>query len=448
MQRPIFSPTVAFAGFAIFFTMATTCHHSSAEDWLQFRGPGARGIASQAHPHRWSADENVAWKIDIPGLGWSSPIIVDGKVYITSVVNSGETEEPKKGLYFGGDRAKPANTEHSWKLFCLNLANGELLWEKELYRGNPSHPIHIKNTYASETPVSDGELLYVYFGNLGLFCLDLDGQLVWKKEMEAMPMRYGWGTASSPTLFEDTLYIQNDNEQSSYLVAIDKKTGNEKWKITREEKSNWSSPYVWKHPSRTEVITAGTQGVRSYDLQGNLLWSLTGMSSITIATPYEHEGLLYVSSGYVLDPKRPIYAIRPDASGDISLGDDSSSNQHIAWCQRQAAPYNPSTIASGDKLFVLADRGLFSCLNAQSGELIYDRKRIPDGRAFTSSPWISGDHVYCLNEDGMTFAIPMSGDFQISATNSLAADDMCMATPAIVDGALVIRTAKRIYCIR
>ena len=448
MRKDVLGPPTAFAGIVMALSLSILANRSFAEDWLQFRGPGSKGLASKPHPLTWSTEENIGWKTDTPGLGWSSPIVVAGKIYLTTVVNSGETEEPKKGLYFGGDRNKPVESEHSWRLICLDFLNGEVLWNKELYRGRPSQPIHIKNTYASETPVSDGKSIFVYFGNAGVYCVDLKGELVWMREMEAPPMRYGWGTASSPTIAGDTIYLQNDNEQSSFLIALEKSTGREKWRVPREEKSNWSSPFVWQNAVRTEIVTAGTQAVRSYDLDGQLLWSLTGMSSITIATPYEHNGLLVVSSGYVLDPKRPIYAIRPGATGDISLTEDANANSHIVWCQRQAAPYNPSTIAHEDRLFSLADRGLLTCLKSDNGELIYDRKRLPEGRAFTSSPWISGDHVFCLNEDGMTFAIPKSGEFQIVATNRLADDDMSMATPATVDGTLLIRTSKRIYAIR
>ena len=202
----------------------------------------------------------------------------------------------------------------------------------------------MKSSYASETPVTDGERVYCSFGNVGVFCFDLDGNEVWKLPVEPHKTRLGWGTAASPVLHRDRLYLVNDNDEDSYLLALDAKTGRQIWRVPRDEKSNWATPFVWENEKRTEIVTPGTGQVRSYDLDGKLLWSLKGMSSITIATPYEHEGLLYVSSGYVLDKSRPIYAIRPGATGDISLKEESTSNDFIAWSQPKAAPYNPTTL--------------------------------------------------------------------------------------------------------
>ena len=188
--------------------------------------------------------------------------------------------------------------------------------------------------------------------------------------------------------------------------------------------------------------------MRSYDLDGKLLWSLKGMSSITIATPFAAHGLLFISSGYVLDPKRPIYAIKPGASGDISLDKDATSNDFIAWSQPKAAPYNPTTLVSGDRLFVLYDRGLLAGYNARSGQELFSPQRLPNGRAFTSSPWASGGKIFCLNEDGITFVLRDSNQFELLHTNPLADDDMGMATPAIAGDRLLIRTSARVYCIQ
>ena len=287
-----------------------------------------------------------------------------------------------------------------------------------------------------------------YFGNIGIFCFDLDGNEIWRKKIEPHQTRFGWGTASSPVLHGDRLYVVNDNDEDSYLLALEKQTGREAWRVSRDEKSNWSTPFIWQNERRTEIVTPGTGKVRSYDLDGNLLWSLTGMSSITIATPYEHKGLLYLSSGYVQDPSKPIYAIRPGATGDISLTEDQTSNEWIAWCQRKAGPYNPTTLIYDDRLFVLYDRGLLACFNAGSGDAFYEPQRLPNGRAFTSSPWAYGGKVFCLNEDGETFVIKAGDKFELLHTNPLAEDDMCMATPAIAGDRLLIRTSARLYCIR
>lgn len=436
---------------SVIWTIVAASHAFAQENWLSFRGPGARGIASsQSVPSQWTATENVFWKRDLPGRGWSSPIIVANQVIVTTVVNSSANEEAKKGLYFGGDRSKPPQSEHQWLVLSLDAVTGEPLWEKTVKQGVPEYPIHIKNSYASETPVSDGKKVYVYFGNVGVFCFDLLGNEVWRKEMAGNPMRAGWGTAASPILHNDQLFIVNDNEQDSHVLALDKETGRELWRKSREEKSNWSTPYVWVNSKRTELITAGTNGVRSYDLDGNELWSLKGMSSITIATPYVVDDLLIISSGYVLDSKRPIYAIRPGGAGDISVSGDETSNDFIVWSLPRSAPYNPSTVAINGKLIVLYDRGTIAGFGLKDGSKVISDQRIPEGRAFTASPWVIDDKLYCLNEDGVTFVYKLSdvqGQLELLATNPLSSDDMSLATPAIANGKLYLRTDKRIYCI-
>jgi len=419
-------------------------------NWPEFRGPGARGVAEGGGmPVRWSATENVEWKTDIPGRGWSSPIVWGNRVFLTTVVNLGESEEPKKGLYLGGDRPKAPGSEHQWKVICLELESGGIVWQHQVHEGKPAGAIHLKNSYASETPVTDGERVYFYFGNLGIFCFDFDGNRVWTKMLKACRTRFGWGTAASPVLHQDRLYIVNDNLEDSYLLALDKRTGDEIWRVPRDEKSNWSTPYVWENGRRTEIVTPGTRKVRSYDLDGELLWSLAGMSSITIATPFAHNDLVYISSGYVGDRKRrPIYAIRPGADGDISLAEGETSNAWIAWCQPMAAPYNPSTLLYEDRLYVLLDRGHLVCYDPATGEPIYERQRLPRGSGFTASPWAYEGKLFCLNEDGVTYVVKAGDAFELLQTNPLAEDDMGMATPAIAGDRLLIRTSARLYCIR
>ncbi len=441
--------TSATVSFMVLMTLVVSDSLACAdENWPQFRGADSRGVASGANlPDQWSATENVAWKTDIPGRGWSSPIVWGDRVFLTTVINTGSSEEPKKGLYFGGDRPQAPDAVHQWKVLCLNLKTGETMWERQVHEGKPETPIHLKSSYASETPVTDGERVYCYFGNLGVFCFDLDGKEVWQYRTTPQPMRLGWGTASSPVLHDGRLYLVNDNEKDSYLLALDTKTGSLAWQTPREEKSNWSTPFIWKNAQRTEIVTTGTGEVRSYDLEGKLLWSLKGMSSITIATPYENDGLLYISSGYVLDSSKPIYAIRPGASGDITLPEGKTSSEFIAWSHPKNAPYNPSTLIDQNRLYVLYDMGVITCYNATDGKEVFGRQRIPEGRAFTSSPWAYNGKVFFLNEDGVTTVLKSGERFEVLHTNKLAEDDMCMATPAIVGDRLLIRTSARLYCI-
>ena len=418
-------------------------------NWPAFRGPAARGVALGAGlPDRWSATENVAWKTDIAGRGWSSPVVWGDKIFLTTCESTGEVEEAKKGLYFGGDRAEPSDATHRWKVLCLDLESGSIRWEKIVHEGKPKQPIHVKGSYAAETPVVDGDRLWCLFGNVGLFCLDHDGNQQWRRELPSHAMRNGWGTAASPALHAGRIYLVDDNQEASGIVALDAATGAEIWKTDRDEKSNWATPFVWVTPERTEIVTAGTGKVRSYDTDGKLLWSLQGMSSITIATPYEHDGLLCVSSGYVMDRSKPLYAIRPGASGDISLAPGATSNVAIAWSQPSAAPYNPSTVALDGRVYVLHDRGFLAAYAGSDGRELFSPQRIPEGRAFTASPWGADGKVFCLNEDGVTFVFQGGDSFAPLHTNTLAEDDMCMATPALAGERLLVRTAARVYCFR
>jgi len=443
LQRSACSGLAAAAVLVLFSTT-----QAQSPNWPQFRGPDARGVSENSGlPDRWSATDNVVWKTDIPGRGWSSPIVWGDRVVLTAVINVDATELPKKGLYLGGNRSTPPEAVHQWKVFCLDLNTGHVVWERLVHEGRPAMPAHAKNSYASETPVTDGQRIYCCFGHVGVFCFDFDGQEVWRHPLAQHVMRDGWGTAASPALHEGRLYYVNDNEDDSYLLALDASTGAEVWRTAREEKSNWSTPLVWKNDLRTEIVTVGSGGVRSYDLDGKLLWSLQGMSTITIATPYAAEGLLYVSSGFVMDRLRPIYAIRPGAAGDISLGEDETSNEWIVWCQKLAAPYNPSTLVYQGNLYVLYDNGTLACFNAADGSPVFPRARLPQGGSFTTSPWAYDGKIFCLSEDGVTFVLKAGNQLEVLHRNALADDDMCLASPAITAQRLVIRAANRVYCV-
>ena len=421
---------------------------SAQERWPQFRGAQSTGVVegvteAAALPDKWSATENVVWKVDVPGVGWSSPIVWGDKIFITSVVSAGASEPPKKGLYFGGERPI-SQEEHRWMLYCLDFKTGKTLWERETFRGAPRTPHHLKNSYASETPVTDGERVYAYFGNLGLFAYDLNGKLLWKALNEPRKTRFGWGTAASPVLYKDRLYIVNDNDEQSYLAAYDKKTGAQVWKVDREVGTNWATPYVWEHDGRAELVVPATKVTRSYSLDGKPLWEFKGMSSIAIPMPFAKFGLLYVTSGYVGDQNRPVYVIKPGATGDITLKPGETSNQFIAWYLPQGGPYNPSPIIYGDNYYTLYDRGFFTAHDARTGKEIYAKQRIDANiSGFTASPWAYNGKIFCLSEDGDTYVIQAGGDYKLLGKNSL--DELCMATPAIARGSLVIRTASKLY---
>ncbi len=419
------------------------------DNWPQFRGEHSLGVAENKNlPTTWSTNENVAWSVPVPGNGWSSPIVWGEKIFVTSVIKDGEVEAPKKGLYFGGERKTPSKDTHHWMVYCYDWKSGKKLWAKQVHEGSPSSSIHLKNTYASETPVTDGKCVYAYFGNLGLFCMDMNGNELWSQKWGHANTRYGWGTAASPVLHKDVLFVVNDNEEKSFLVALDKKTGKERWRVEREEKSNWATPYVWQNAKRTELVVPGRAKVRSYDLEGKVLWELGGMSSIVIPTPFASHGLLYVGAGYVMDAVRPVYAIRPGATGDITLKEGETNNAFIAWCEKTASPYNTSPLVYLDYFYVLFDFGFLGCRDAKTGKEVYEKQRVrPEGiTSFTASPWAYANRIFALSEDGDTFVFQPGPEFKVLGKNTLG--EMCMATPAIARDSLVIRTASKLYRIK
>ena len=372
---------------------------SADQEWPQFRGSKS-GVAADdpALPDTWSTTQNVAWKIDVRGRGWSSPVVSGDHVFITAAVNTKGSEDALKPVpsytprSFGGPMSgqdiATSTDPHRWVLYDVDFNTGKVRWEQTIRTSVPSEPKHQKNSYASETPVTDGERVYTYFGNLGLFVFDMSGKPVWSKPMDSFKVRNGWWHAASPILHRDRLYIVNDNDERSFIAAFDKKTGEELWRTTREEGSNWTTPFVWENGQRTEIVTAGTKKVRSYDLNGKLLWELGGMASIDIPTPLAGQGLLFITSGYPGDQLRPAYAIRPGASGDISLKKDETANEFIAWSHPTLGPYNPSALVYGDYYYTLHDRGFFTCHDAKSGKEIYGRQRMTaEATGFTASPW-------------------------------------------------------------
>ncbi len=275
---------------------------AATDNWPQFRGPDA-GVAADdpALPDTWSETENVVWKAAVAGMGWSSPVVWGDHVFVTSAVSAGKEAAPVKGLYDPGDEhgKTKAAAEHRWVVHDIDFKSGKTRWTRELQIGTPSILRHLKNSFASETPVTDGERVYVYFGSIGLLAaLDMNGRTVWTKEFGAYNGPQEFAPAASPILHKDRIYIVNDNTTESFLVALDKKTGGQIWKVQRDEVENWATPFIWENGLRTEIVTNGRRKVRSYDLDGTLLWELTGMTGNVVPTPFSRHGLLYMSSGY------------------------------------------------------------------------------------------------------------------------------------------------------
>jgi outer membrane protein assembly factor BamB len=428
---------------------------ASAQNWPGFRGMNGGTTADHPSlPERWSATENVVWKAEIPGRGWSSPVVWGDHVFVVSAVDAAKPVETFRPVteYIAGSLGgtmtardvEGSASAHRWVVYDIDARSGQLRWERVLRTSVPAQSRHQKNSLASETPVTDGERLYVYLSYAGLYALDFTGTVVWSKPMDALPMRQGWGGAASPVLHDGRIYIVNDNDAQSYLAAFDAETGNELWRVSRDEQSAWSTPFVWQHSLRTEIVTTASSRVRSYDTSGRLLWELKGMTSLHAATPIAANGLLYVSSGYPTDSVRPVYAIRPGATGDITLPSGQRTSDYVVWSHPTLAASYPSGLVVGDTYYVLMDRGVFTATQARTGDEVYGRQRIAtDGGMFSASPWAYNGKIFALNEDGTTYVIQAGPTFKVVGQNPL--DEFTLATPAIANGSLFIRTATRLY---
>lgn len=438
---------------ALMLSALVTAILSADANWPQFRGLQA-GVATDDPnlPDTWGTSENVIWKIDIPGRAWSSPVVWGDHVFVTAVVNATGPEESLKptGAYIGrslggsmtGGDLSIADSPHRWMLYAIDFRTGRIRWERAFHTSVPLSK-HQKNSHASETPVTDGDRVYVYSGHAGLFAFDMAGKPLWSKPMAPAKTRSGWGSAGSPVLHNDRVYIVNDNDERSFIAAFDKVTGAEVWRVDRDEGTNWSTPFVWENDRRIEIVTTGTRAVRSYDRDGKLLWQLSGMSSIHIPTPFSRHGLLYINSGYVADSAKPVYAIRPGATGDITLKNGATSNEHIVWSHPTLGSYNPSSIVYGDYHYMLLDRGIMLAHDARTGKEIYAHQRITSGTLFTASPWAYNGKIFALSEEGDTYVIEAGPQFKVLGKNAL--DEMTLATPAIANGSLIIRTASKLY---
>ena len=444
--------TVAITIFALCLAGAIVL---ADDQWPRFRGEDG-GVAADhpSLPDVWGPSQNIIWKVDVPGRSWSSPIVWGDHVFVTTAINTSETEtllpvsayvsRSNGGTMTFMDIAKPS-ASHRWVVCDFDLKTGRIRWERVVHTGVPAKSRHVKNSYASETPVTDGERVYAYFGDVGLFVFDMNGKPVWSKPMDAFDTLTGFGHAQSPVVDDRHVYIVNDNEEHSYMAAFNKRSGDQVWRVDRKETSNWSTPLVWKNERRTEIVTAATGAVRSYGSDGTLLWQLTGMSTFAVPSPLAANGLLYVMSGYSASALRPAYAIRPGAAGDISLKSNETSNDYIAWSDSTLGTFHPSPLVYRGCYYILHDRGFLTCNDPATGKPIYPRQRIntADTATFTASPWAYNGKVFALSEDGDTYVFQAGPEFKVVGKNSL--NEMSLATPAVAGGSLIIRTASKLY---
>ena len=433
---------------AILLTLLLTTIINADDNWPRFRGTDGTGAAADnaGLPISWSTTENVRWIADVPGWGWACPVVWGNKVFLTTVVNDEPNLTPSKGLYLGEGVRDPAKGTHHWLVYCFDLQSGKQLWLQEAHTGVPAVPRHPKSCYAAETAVTDGERVYALFGDVGLYCYDMDGRLLWSHRIDPKKTAQDYGAAASPVVHDGQVFVVYDNLEESWIASFDAKTGEQRWKKPRNETHSWATPLVWTNELRTEIVVPGKRRNRSYSLDGDLLWEFDGrMSNLVIPSPFVAHGLCYIASGYIGDDHRPTFAIRPGATGDITpVAKDFSGSEYIAWYQGKSSPYNPSQIVYGDYLYTLYDRGFLTCHDAKTGEEVYGKQRLTPGGSFTSSPWAYNGHLFFLSEDGLTYVVKAGPNFEIVERNEL--DEFCMACPAISGDKLLIRTGSKLYC--
>jgi outer membrane protein assembly factor BamB len=423
--------------------------NTHAQNWPQFRGPGASGVAEGHSAVTWDGEklENTRWKTKIPGLGHSSPVVWGNKVFVTTAVTTAAKDETRYGLY--GDVAPVKDDpRHTWKVYALDKQTGKVLWERTAYDGVPKVKRHPKSTHSDSTPATDGKYLVALFGSHGLYAYNLDGKLLWKQDVGMLDSGwfydpdYQWEHGSSPIIYRDLVIIQADVQKDSFIAAYSIKNGKLVWKTSREEISSWGTPTVYEGKTRAELIANGSRAIRGYDpMTGKELWRLTPNSEVTTPTPIVAHDLIYVTSGY--RPIQPIYAIRLGASGDITLKDGKESSEFIAWSKTRGGPYMPTPVVYGDLLYTCSNQGVLTAYNAKSGERIYQERLGGKGGAFTASPVAADGKIYLSSEDGEVFVVKAGPKYELLATNRVG--EVMMATPAISDGLVIIRAHNHVF---
>lgn len=420
-------------------------------NWPQFRGRGATGIGDGSTPTTWDVEGmvNVRSKTRIPGLGHSSPIIWGERLFVTTCVSGKANPMLRVGLYGDIDPLKD-DTRHSWRVYCVNVSDGKILWERTACEGVPKIKRHPKSTHANSTPATDGRHVVAFFGSEGLYCYDLDGELLWKKDLGRLDSGYWkapeaqWGFGSSPIIYGNMVIVQCDVQGGSFLAAFDINDGKSIWRVPRREVCTWSTPTIHEGPEGVELLVNGYWHIGGYDPQtGKELWKLDGGSDIPVPTPFVAHGLIFITSSH--RGPRPLYAISVGAHGDITLPEGRTSNEHIAWSRMGRGIYMQTPIVYGDYLYTCRDNGVLICYEAKTGKQIYRRRLGSGSTGFTASAVANDGKLYYTSEDGDIYVIKAGAEPDVLAVNSMG--EVCMATPAISNGRLFIRTQHHIFCV-
>ncbi|MDE0301019.1 MAG: PQQ-binding-like beta-propeller repeat protein [Candidatus Poribacteria bacterium] len=436
----------------IFICVAALATEPLGVHWPGFRGSGGSGVAEKfSTPTSWNVEgsENIKWMSLIAGLGHSSPVIWDDRIYITTAI-SGEKDSPLKvGLY--GD-VEPVDDEsvHEWRVYCLDKNTGEILWKQTAHRGVPKIKRHPKATHANCTPATDGKFLVAFFGSEGLFCYNMDGTPLWKRDLGTLDSGFfylpeaQWGFASSPVIHQNTVIVQCDVQKNSFIAAFKIEDGESIWKVPRDEVPTWSTPAIHESEGKTQVVVNGYKHIGGYDFEtGHELWKLGGGGDIPVPTPVFKDNVAFITNAH--GRMSPIYAISLDARGDISPGKNRNAGNNIVWSYDRGGAYMQTPIVYGDYLYSCRDNGVLSCYKTDTGERIYEKRLGRGATGFTASPVAADGKIYFTSEVGDVYVIKAGPEFNVLATNPMG--DICMATPAISEGTLFFRTRNHLIAV-
>lgn len=422
-------------------------------NWPSFRGANAAGIGDgQGVPSDWDGEtgRNVLWKVPIPGIALSSPVVWDNHIFVTTAESKDADTTFRTGLYGDVDSVDD-DSVHQWKLYALDKATGKVRWSKTAATGAPRVERHLKSSHANPSPATDGTHVVAHFATEGLYCYDFEGNLLWKKDLGVLnsgwfyDASFEWGFSASPIIHDGRVILQTDIQKGSYIAAFDIKTGKELWRTARDEIPTWGTPSI--SPASTldgidEVVTNGTT-VRGYNAEtGEELWTLSPNSEITVGTPVVDDGIAFVTGGY--PPARPIYAVKHGARGDLTLAEGETSNEHIAWSVNPGGTYIPSPIVYRGILYMIHNNGRMAAYDAKTGELYY-RKRVGSAASYSGSPVAADGRLFITTEEGATHMVRAGKTYQHLGTNELG--EVVMTSPAISDGMLLIRGIDHLYAI-
>ena len=409
-------------------------------NWPQWRGPLANGVAPHANPPvHWSEKKNVRWKLPLPGKGHSTPIVFGDRVFVTAAVPVGSAQPPVYDNAPGTHDSVPVTHSHQFVVFAIGRQHGEILWKKILREEFPHEGGHQTGSLASNSPVTDGQFLYAFFGSRGLYCLDLNGEVKWQKDLGRMQTLHAHGEGSSPVLHGDTLILCWDHEGDSFLYAFDKRTGKERWKVARDEKTSWSTPLVVEEVGKPQVVISATKRVRSYDFAtGDLLWECAGLSRNVVSSPVAGHGMVFAGNSY---DWQAMLAIRlAGARGDIT------DTAQVAWKLNRLTPYVSSPLLYGDTLYFLRhNQNILSRLEPKTGKPLGEPIRLEGVREIFASPVGAGGRIYVTDRDGATLVLRHDRENATLALNRL--DDSFSASPALVHQELYLRGERFLYCL-